>query len=568
MFLNSIDEFKQGLKQFLKVLIIIGVWETLIMAVLPFLNLNPVIGGLVDVLSLTFLCGLSLWLFVYLPESKRIRKKLDASNEAFNRLLNVLGQSALVSVTDERGKIIYASNAFCEISGYSREELIGKDHRIINSGCHPKDFFKRMWTQILAGNSWQGRVCNRNKNGNMYWVQSTILPLFDEGKITKFLSIRFDVTAEKYALDAIEQEKVNHLNMARLASLGEMASGIAHEINNPLGIIDVSLSILEKCVVPNSPQPMNYELIRDKIAKSRAQITRIVKIISVLRNIAGDKKNSIYEVVPFSKVAETVENLYSEKLRKKNIELKVLDKNCEIKCNYGQLEQVMINLIDNAVDGVENLPEKWIKIAANQKGDYIEVSVTDSGTGITDEISKKFFQPFFTTKETGKGMGIGLNIVKAIVDQHSGYFFLDEKSPNTKFVVGLPLHDKAVIDLSDINDVISSHVAWRQDFIFSLSAVLDHENNAEQMSLCKNIELEKWIKKVEPLFVDEKNFQDLKEAYNKCHLSALDIVNRCKSSFVLNEAMVGSNSEFDNFSNKVIYHLKQLQLDRLSNKIG
>lgn len=166
-------------------------------------------------------------------------------NEGSGSLFKLLGQlkfaldqSAIVAQTDQFGTIKYVNDKFCEISGYSREELLGKNHRIINSGIHSAEFFVNMWKMISSGQIWRGEVCNRAKDGRLYWVGTTIVPLIDpQGKPYEYLAIRQDITDLKLAQMRIEEQQAQLVASSKLSAIGEMAATITHEINNPLGVI-------------------------------------------------------------------------------------------------------------------------------------------------------------------------------------------------------------------------------------------------------------------------------------------------------------------------------------------
>src|SRR5215207_5428898 len=153
-------------------------------------------------------------------------------------LKRALDHAAIVATTDVSGKITYVNDKFCEISGYSRAELLGADHRIINSAYHPKEFMRALWRTIAHGQVWHGEIRNRAKNGHHYWVDTTIVPFVDQrGKPYQYIAIRADITARKHAEERLAQQ-------AALARVGQMAAVVAHEVRNPLAGIKGAMQIL------------------------------------------------------------------------------------------------------------------------------------------------------------------------------------------------------------------------------------------------------------------------------------------------------------------------------------
>src|SRR5437660_6491051 len=156
-----------------------------------------------------------------------------------------LDESAIVDITDQRGTIKYVNDKFCKISKYTREELLGQDHRIINSTYHPKEFIRNLWTTIASGRVWRGEIRNRAKDGSIYWVDTTIVPFLNaEGKPYQYVAIRYDITERKLAEEQVLQQAGELQRAAQLSFVGELAAGLAHEIKNPLAGIQGAVDIL------------------------------------------------------------------------------------------------------------------------------------------------------------------------------------------------------------------------------------------------------------------------------------------------------------------------------------
>src|SRR6266496_2453242 len=179
-----------------------------------------------------------------------------------------LDQSTIVAITDQRGIINYVNDEFCRISKYSREELLGEDHRIINSGYHPKEFIRELWTTIAAGQVWKGEIRNRAKDGSIYWVDTTIIPFLNsEGKPYQYVAIRHDITQRKLAEEQIRQQAAELQRAAQLSFVGELAAGLAHEVKNPLAGIQGAVDILIRRRDANDPELETLEAVRHQVER-------------------------------------------------------------------------------------------------------------------------------------------------------------------------------------------------------------------------------------------------------------------------------------------------------------
>jgi C4-dicarboxylate-specific signal transduction histidine kinase len=219
-------------------------------------------------------------------------------------------------------------------------------------------------------------------------------------------------------------------HQSKFSALGVMSSGIAHEINNPLTVIKAKVHQIKKNINNSSPDKTLLDL--DIISKTT---DRIHKIVNGLRSFARDSSEDPFERLTSKQVIQASLDLCHERFHQFGVQV-IVNHNVDFVINgrETQLVQVLVNLLSNAFDAITNLNEKWIQVDVN---DYT-ISITDSGSGIPKAIAEKLMQPFFTTKEVGKGVGLGLSISKGIIADHGGKLFLDTSAPNTRFVIEFP----------------------------------------------------------------------------------------------------------------------------------
>ncbi len=232
------------------------------------------------------------------------------------------------------------------------------------------------------------------------------------------------------------QEQILRSN-AKMVALGEMAAGVAHEINNPLAIVRTRASQLRRLISSGRFEASQSITFLQEIEST---IVRMAKIIDGLRSFSRSNDVDHSTTVPLRKLLDDVTGLCQERLKNHGVQLEVrLSDEVELNCRPVQIEQVLINLVNNAYDAIQGSENPWIRIEATKINQSIQIRVTDSGRGISDEIADKLMQPFFTTKPIGKGTGLGLSISIGIAEAHLGKLFLNRECENTQFVLELPL---------------------------------------------------------------------------------------------------------------------------------
>lgn len=350
-----------------------------------------------------------------------------------------LDQAAIVAATDSRGTIVYVNDKFCEISGYSRDELIGKTHRVVNSGFHHPDYFEEMWKTISKGRTWHGEICNRNKSGAIYWVNTTIVPFLDEkGKPHQYVSIRHEITELKEAKQVIEDQQVKLASAARLSAIGELAAAITHEINNPLGVILGRVEMIKMMLAED--EVINKSDLIAKIDSIEITAKRIEKIVKGMKTMAHHQEDEMPQKVYLNSILNDVVDLCQYRMTKNHIKLEVIpyDEKVAIKCRSHQICQVLVNLLNNSVDAISELKEKWIKIEVLNMPNKVQINLMDSGSGIPQEIQEKMFNPFYSTKTVKYGTGLGLSISLSLIEKNGGTLEYNSSVKNTCFVISFP----------------------------------------------------------------------------------------------------------------------------------
>lgn len=350
------------------------------------------------------------------------------------RLLTTGLESAAnaIVIISRNGEIQWVNPAFIQLNGYSAAEVMTSNARILESGQQPRSFYRGIRHHITTGRIWQGEIINRRKDGSQYTSETTITPVRDEvGKITNFIAIIQDITERKEAESEMLEARAAIARAERLNALGIMAAGIAHEINQPLNslkvLADGMLYWYKQGTVPEIRETM------DNIQEISKQAERINTIIKHMRSfIRGSQLNKLVLCDINLAVEESLLLIGSQFLSNEiKVKTDLAADLSPVLGNSTQLEQIMINLLVNAMQALNTVdrPDKQITIETGITKDLVFLAISDNGAGISKELKSKIFNPFFTTKFAGEGMGLGLSIVHSIVTSFGGQIKVKDNKP-------------------------------------------------------------------------------------------------------------------------------------------
>lgn len=332
----------------------------------------------------------------------------------------------MILVKGEGSKILWANKSFKDYYNMSIEEL----QEIIDAPFQQDEHTR----QYIYDDAW---VWNNKKplrvecepvtsyKGITHMFETLKSPICDDnGDIKMTVGISRDITEKM-------EYREKSFASAKMASLGEMAGGIAHEINNPIGIIMGKATQMKRKV--------NGEELRHDCEVIIRSAERVAKIVEGLRNFCQAEDRQFFSRFLVEDVFEETLTYCHGRLKNLQIELiKDIQEGLEIKGKKVQISQILLNLLNNAIDALVNKKEKWIKISAKENQGFVEIRVQDSGDGVPEEIETKIMQPFFTTKEIGKGMGLGLSVSFAIARHHNGHLGIDRDVSASCFLLKIP----------------------------------------------------------------------------------------------------------------------------------
>lgn len=361
-------------------------------------------------------------------------QKLKENEEMFHSLVTFVPIG--IYITDLLGRSLYVNPSWEYISGMSNAEALGDNWKNVIHHEDIEQTFSDWKNTVLQNRTFQSEFRFYNKKRGVRYVSSRAAPFSNaDGVHVGYVGTIEDITDRLAAEKALVTQREKLVASSKMSSLGEMASGIAHEINNPLMII-VGLCVRLKRLA-YAESSLNPQYTKD-VEKIEATTFRISKIIKGLRNFSRNSDKDPMETLAMSRIIEDTLELSKQRFEDNNIELSIDFNRCEdveIEARPSQITQVLLNLISNSFDVVEKLEQRWVRIALDQEDAEVLIRITDSGKGITPEVVKKMMEPFFSTKEVGKGTGLGLSISKGIVEEHGGKLSYDPSSMNTRFVI-------------------------------------------------------------------------------------------------------------------------------------
>ena len=365
------------------------------------------------------------------------RKQNEAERDRLQRAIEQAGE--IVIITDPDGTIRYVNPAFERVTGYSRQEAVGRNPRILKSGAQDQAFYDELWKTISSGRTWRGTMVNSRKDGKNYTEDATITPVAGPGgRIVSYVGVNRDITAQRLLEERLRQAQ-------KMETVGQLAGGVAHDFNNMLQVI---ITYTEMSLAKVDPeQPLHKYLMEIRRAAQRsAEITGQL--------LAFARKQTVSPKILDLNVAVASAQKMIQRLIGEDIDLASAPGRdlWKVKMDPAQLDQVLANLAVNARDaigGVGKLSIGTEKVSFDEEycaanpgflpGEYLRLAVSDNGSGMDKETLAHIFEPFFTTKAPGKGTGLGLATIYGIVKQNNGFINVySEPGEGTTFKVYLP----------------------------------------------------------------------------------------------------------------------------------
>jgi len=367
-------------------------------------------------------------------------KKTEATLHKLSRAVQQSPVSILI--TDHEGSVEFLNPQFTEMTGFTRDEVLGQNLRFLKSGKMLPELYQQLWETISAGKIWQGELLNRKKQGGSYWERATISPIRDHtGQISHYLAIKEDITEQKLLREQLLQSQ-------KMETVGQLAGGLAHDFNNLLGIIGGYASLLQLQLEQQHELQQLAHHIQSAVEKA-ATLTHGLLAYS-RQQVIQLQHHDLRQLICLSE--EFLGRILGDAI---SLQFICADQPLVIHADSLQIEQVLYNLAANARDAMPHggsftietslVPDDDSFLTSSDFGEddrYALLTITDTGCGMDRETIKRLFDPFFTTKQVGKGTGLGLSVAYGIIRQHNGYIQVQSKPrKGTVFRIYLPLRD-------------------------------------------------------------------------------------------------------------------------------
>lgn len=353
-------------------------------------------------------------------------------NQRFEQILNSIEDFVLLKDRDSR--LLWANRGFREFYGFTSSENLegiidksGNDPELTERYLRDDQYVVESKKKLVI--PWEPCTRHDNQVRKLKVVKS---PIFDnDGNVIMTVGVSKDITDELEREQLILEQRAKMVNSSRLSSLGEMAAGVAHEINNPLTIID---AVIFQTMTKLERQQLALNELPDVFDRMKKSLGRIARIVKSLRFFSRHSENDPFVVADLNSIFQDTAELCREKFKLGEVDLRIQDPGpLQAFCRPSEIGQVLLNLLSNSFDAVSKKQNAWVELKAENQNDRVSISVTDSGLGIPKKIQHEMMSPFFTTKEVGQGTGLGLSIALGIVKAHGGDLIYEDQSGHTQF---------------------------------------------------------------------------------------------------------------------------------------
>ena len=385
------------------------------------------------IVSIFYIIGVAVQINRRDVEREIFKNSLSQTNFELNQFKQALDESSIVATTDVNGIITSVNDKFCEISKYSREELVGKTHKVINSGHHSRAFFKELWGTIKSGEVWIGGVKNKAKDGSFYWVHTSIIPFKNEkGEIYQFLTIRQDITRLTMLSSQYENLQLKNKEIEQFTYIA------SHDLQEPLRSIRGMVNILKQKQINEIDEVTNNCV--NFIDRST---TRMSSLIKGLLDYSRIGVNKVLKEVDINEILNALINKdLSESIKDSNAVIEI-DKLPTINVYKNEIHLLFLNLLSNAIKFHKEGSNPQIKVSVNRVDQFWKFSIEDNGIGIENSNNRNIFGIFQRLNRRGNfdGTGIGLAHCDKIVYLHGGEIWVDSKlGEGTTFHFTIPVN--------------------------------------------------------------------------------------------------------------------------------